>query len=80
MHRLCHKHLLFVSFLYKTCRFHIALGLLSKIDHRWCQNVIRTSDTIGKWLMCHFFVLATFSISCLNKIVVCTLRRLKNKI
>ena len=50
----------FNSLLYKTNRFHVAVGLFSNRSHKTSKCGKNISDTLGYWLVCHFFVLTTF--------------------
>ena len=53
----------FVSLLYKTNRFHVAVRLFS-IDHRRRQNVVRTSVTHSPNGLCQFVFLRHFKVFC----------------
>ena len=50
----------FNSLLYKTNRFHIAVGLFSNRSQKTSKCGKNISDTLGYRLVCHFFVLTTF--------------------
>ena len=50
----------FNSLLYKTNRFHVAMGLFSNRSQKTSKCGKNISDTLGYRLVCHFFVLTTF--------------------
>ena len=50
----------FVSLLYKTNRFHVAVRLFSNRSQKTSKCGKNISDTLGYRLVCHFFVLTTF--------------------
>ena len=50
----------FSSLLYKTSRFHVAVGLFSNRSQKTSKCGKNISDTLGYRLVCHFFVLTTF--------------------
>ena len=49
----------FASLLHKTNRFHVAVRLLLVIDHRRCQNVVRTSVIHEAPLFCSYRILTS---------------------
>ena len=53
---ICISHFFFSDHLYKTNRFHVAVGLFSNTDHRGRQNVVKTSVIHEP----HFIVFTTF--------------------
>ena len=50
----------FISLLYKTNRFHVAVHLSSNRSQRTSKCGKNISDTLGYCLVCHLFVLTTF--------------------
>jgi len=50
----------FVSLLYKTNGFHVAMHLFSNRSQKMSKCGKNISDTLGYRLVCHFFVLTTF--------------------
>ena len=50
----------FISLLYKTNRFHVAVHLSSNRSQMTSKCGKNISDTLGYRLVCHFFVLTTF--------------------
>ena len=54
----------FNSLLYKTNRFHVAVGLFSNRSQKTSKCGKNISDTLGYCLVCHFFVLPHFDVIC----------------
>ena len=50
----------FVSLLYKTNRFHVAVRVFSNRSQKTSKCGKNINDTLGYRLVCHYFVLTTF--------------------
>ena len=54
----------FVSLLYKTNRFHVAVRLFSNRSQKTPKCGKNISDTLGYRLVCHFLLLPHFDVIC----------------